>query len=166
MSQENLETVRHIFKTSLDVEIAVEIEQPHDEVWAFVSNAERLPEWLDEFEAVVKESEGPIGKGTVFRYTLSPGHRSATFEIVDWEPGHSLRWDGPPLPWRGGAGRPRGSFKVVATSTGHTRFVSRYQPELTGTMALMRPILRRWLRKQRTADTQRLKELLESGRDE
>jgi hypothetical protein len=102
----------------------------------------------------------------VFRYTLSPGDRSATFEIVDWEPGHSFRWDGPPLPWRGGAARPRGSFKVVATSTGHTRFVSRYQPELTGTMALMRPILRRWLRKQRTADTQRLKELLESGRDE
>ena len=43
--------------------------------------------------------------------------------------------------------------------------MSRYQPELTGTLALMRPILKRWLRRQRTADTKRLKQLLESGRD-
>ena len=42
--------------------------------------------------------------------------------------------------------------------------MSRYQPELTGTLALMRPILKRWLRKQRTADTERLKQLLESNR--
>ncbi len=166
MSRENVETVRHIFKTSLDVEIAVEIERPSEEVWAFVSNAERLPEWLEEFEAVVKESDGPVGKGTIFRYTLSPGHRSATVEVVDWQPGSRFAWDGPPLRSRGGGARPRGSFELTATGERRTRFVSRYQPELTGTMALMRPILRRWLRKQRTADTQRLKELLESGRDE
>ena len=62
-----------MLRTSLDEEIAVEIERPSEEVWAFVTNFERLPEWLDEFEAVVKESDGPMSRGTVFRYTLSPG---------------------------------------------------------------------------------------------
>src|SRR5919198_258806 len=110
-----------MFRTSVDVEIAVEIERSRDEVWAFVSNFERLPEWLEEFEAVVKESEGPIGKGTVFRYTLSPGPRSATFEIVEWDPGRRFAWDGPPLPWRGGASRPRGFFEVIPTGERRTR---------------------------------------------
>jgi uncharacterized protein YndB with AHSA1/START domain len=152
-----------VITTSLDVEIVVEIERPAADVWAFVSNAERLPEWLDEFEAVVKESDGPVGNGTVFRYTVSPGHRSATFEVVDWQPGRRFAWDGPPLPWHGGGARPRGSFEVVPSGEGRTRFLSRYQPELTGTMALMRPYLGRWLRKQRETDTGRLKQLLEAA---
>jgi uncharacterized protein YndB with AHSA1/START domain len=155
-----------MFKTSVDVGFDVEIDRPVAEVWDFVSDVERLPEWLDEFERVKKESEGPVSKGTVFRYTLTPGHRSATLQIVEWEPGRRFAWDGPPLPWRGGAARPRGFFEVTATGEGSTRFVSRYQPELTGAMALMRPILSRWLREQRTADTERLKQLLESGRDQ
>lgn len=155
-----------MFRTSLDEEIVIEIERPSAEVWAFVSNAERLPEWLEEFEAVVKESAGPIGRGTVFRYTLAPGHRSATIEVIDWQPGYRFAWDGPPLRSLGGGARPRGFFEVAATNERRTRFVSRYQPELTGTLALMRPILRRWLRRQRTADTERLKQLLEFGRDD
>src|SRR5688572_18520196 len=122
-----------MFRTSLDEEIAVEIERPSSEVWAFVSNAENLPAWLGEFEAVVKESAGPIGRGTVFRYTLAPGHRSATIEVVDWQPEHRFAWDGPPLRSLGGGARPRGFFEVTATDERRTRFVSRYQPELTGT---------------------------------
>jgi uncharacterized protein YndB with AHSA1/START domain len=151
-----------VLTTSLDVEIDVEIERLPADVWAFVSNAERLPEWLDEFESVVKESDGPVGKGTEFHYTVSPGHRSGTFELIEWQPGQRFAWDGPPLPWRGGAARPRGSFEVIASGAGRTHLVSRYQPELTGTMALLRPVLKRWLRRQRQADTGRLKQLLES----
>jgi uncharacterized protein YndB with AHSA1/START domain len=133
-----------MFRTSLDEEIAIEIERPSEEVWAFVSNAERLPEWLEEFEAVVKESDGPVGRGTVFRYTLSPGHRSARFEVVDWQPGRRFAWDGPPLRSRGGGFRPCGFFELAAVDERRTRFVSRYQPELTGTLALTRPIIKRW----------------------
>ncbi len=155
-----------MFRASLDEEIAVEIERPCEDVWAFVSDAELLPEWLEEFESVVKESDAPVGRGTVFRYTLSPGHRSATIEIVDWQPRRRFAWDGPPLRSRGGGFRPRGFCEVAAIGESRTRLVSRYQPELTGPLALMRPILKRWLRKQRTADTERLKQLLESNRGE
>jgi uncharacterized protein YndB with AHSA1/START domain len=151
--------------TSLDEEIAIEIERPPEEVWAFVSNFELLPEWLEEFEAIVKESDGPVGRGTIFRYTLSPGSRSAALEVVDWQPGRRVAWDGPPLRSRGGGARPRGYHEVTAAGGGRSRLLSRYQPQLTGTLALLRPAIKRWLRRQRAADARRLKQLLESGRD-
>jgi hypothetical protein len=60
-----------------------------------------------------------------------------------------------------GGARPRGSFEVVELASARYRFVSRYQPELSGGLVLLSPMLVRWLRRQRTADTQRLKDLLE-----
>lgn len=154
-----------MFATSVDVEISVEVERPPEVVWAFVSDAERWPEWLDEFEGVVPESDGPVGKGSVFRYTVLPGHRSATIEIVEWVPGRRFAWDGPPLPWRGGSARPRGFMEVAKAGEDRTRLMSRFQPELFGTMALMRPYLRRWLSRRRTKDAEHLKQLLESPAD-
>jgi hypothetical protein len=59
-----------VLTASLDVEIAVSIERPPADVWPFVSDAERLPGWPDEFEAVVKESNGPVGRGTVSRIRI------------------------------------------------------------------------------------------------
>jgi len=151
-------------KTSIAVEVEVDIARPPEDVWAFVSDAERLPEWLEEFHTVVKESPGPPGRGSVFRYTLEPGDRTSTLRYVEWEPGRRLAWDGPPLRSRGGGARPRGSFEVAAAGGSQTRFVSRYQPELSGTLALLAPLIRRWLRKQRPVDNRRLKALLEGRR--
>jgi uncharacterized protein YndB with AHSA1/START domain len=150
--------------TSLDVEIREEIERPLADVWAMVSDATRLPQWLEEFEHVVQESEGPVGKGTVFRYTLSPGpgERSAPLEWVDWQPERRLAWDGPPLRSFLGGARPRGSFELSALGPTKTLFISRYQPQLTGLLVFMRPLVARFLKRQRTTDTQRLKRILEA----
>ena len=130
-----------------------------------VSDLTRLPEWLGEFVQVVQETDGQVGEGTVFRYTLAPGpgERSGVLQIVAWEPGHRLAWDGPPLISRLGGARPRGWLEVTEPAAGPTRFVSRYEPELTGFLTLLRPYLVRWLRRQRSADTQRLKGILERG---
>jgi uncharacterized protein YndB with AHSA1/START domain len=149
---------------TIEVKIEVLIARASEDVWAFVSDFERLPEWLEEFRTVVKLSEGPVAEGTVFRYTIEPGQRSSTLQIVEWEPGRRLAWDGPPLKWHGGAGRPRGYFEVTDAGEGHTRFLSCYQPVLTGTMALLAPVMKRWLRKQRLTDSARLKTLLETSR--
>lgn len=158
-----LSSERNVRKTSISVEIEIKIERPAEEVWAFVSDLTRLPEWLGEFVTVVNESAGPVGTGSIFRYTVQPGRRSATLELVEWQPGRRLAWDGPPLPWVGGAGRPRGSFEVQPLDERTTRFLSRYEPELSGTMTPLRPYMRRWLHKQRVSDTERLKRLLEAA---
>ena len=149
-------------RTSVEVIVEVEIERPPPTVWSFVTDTERLPEWLGEFESAHEESEGPRGVGTVVHYTLKPGHRSGTFDIVEWDPPRRLAWDGPPLRWAGGGARPRGSHTLAETAEGHTSLVSRYQPELTGTQVLLGPYLKRWLRRQRRADMQTLKAALEA----
>jgi len=149
-------------RTTIEVTVVVEIARPRLAVWSFISDVERAHEWLTEFKSARTESEGPIGVGTVVRYTLEPGHRSGTYEIVEWDPGHRLAWDGPPLAWAGGAARPRGSFEVVDAGEGRTLFTSRYQPELSGTQVMLRPYLKRWLRRRRVTDTQVLKAMLEA----
>ena len=72
-------------------------------VWSFITDAERLPEWFGEFEAAHEESDIPAGVGTVVRYTVAPGHRSGTFETVEWDPPRRVAWDGPALRWQAAA---------------------------------------------------------------
>lgn len=149
-------------RTSIEVIVEVEIERRPEAVWSFLADIERISEWIGEFDATSKESDGPIGLGTVVRYTIQPGGRSGTWEIVEWNPPRRMAWDGPPLPWLGGGGRPRGSHALAEAGEGRTLLVTRYQPELSGTLVLLRPYLKRWLRRQRQTDAQTLKALLEA----
>ena len=73
-------------RTSLNVEVGIDIERPPAEVWAMVSDFTRLPEWLGEFEEVACEGDTPGGKGAVFRYRLGPGpgEREGLVELVEW----------------------------------------------------------------------------------
>jgi uncharacterized protein YndB with AHSA1/START domain len=146
----------------IEVEVEVQIGRAREDVWAFVSDPQHLPKWLEEFREVAKQSDGPVGEGTVFGYTIDPGGRSATMRLLEFEPGRRMAWDGPPLKWYGGAAAPRGYFEVTDAGQERTRLVCCFAPVLTGTMALLAPYMKRWLRKQRTTDAARLKELLEN----
>ena len=146
---------------TIEVQVETVIERAPEAVWAFVSDFERLPEWLEEFQAVVKETDGPVGEGTVFRYTIDPGNRSGTLRLVEWVAGTRLAWDGPALAMRVGTGRPRGFCEVSGAGRGRSRLVTTYRPELQGVAVLLAPLTKRWLRKQRQTDAERLKSLLE-----
>jgi uncharacterized protein YndB with AHSA1/START domain len=147
---------------TVDVTVEIEIARPPSDVWAFVMDTNRLPDWLEEFESAGRVSDGPIGVGTVIEYTLQPGHRSGTYEIVEWVPERRMAWDGPPLRWAGGGARPRGSFELREAGAG-TLFVGRFQPELTGTQVLLKPYLTWWLRRQRREGFKTLRTLVEEG---
>src|SRR4051794_24616336 len=131
---------------TVEVRIDTVIARPAADVWAVVSDFERLPEWLDEFQVVTQEAAGPPAEGAVFRYVIDPWARRGTVALTGWIPGKRLAWDGPPLGMTMGAARPRGSFEVVDAGDGGSRFVSIYRPELHGTAVLLAPILTRWLR--------------------
>jgi uncharacterized membrane protein len=146
---------------TIEVRLEAVIARPPEEVWAFASDMERLPEWIGEFRAVTKQSEGPSAEGSVFRYTIDPGGRSGTLQLTEWTAGKRAAWDGPPLAMSLGAARPRGFVEVLDAGRGRTRIVTCYRPELQGAAALLAPVLRRWLRKQRRADGERLRTLLE-----
>jgi hypothetical protein len=109
-----------VLRTSVSADFEIEIERPVADVWAFVSDLTRLPLCLDEFEEVVNESDRPLGKGSVLRYTVQPGPRSAKLELAEWEPGRRLAWDGPPFPGLAAEpGRAAGLRCRQSTSTEH-----------------------------------------------
>jgi uncharacterized protein YndB with AHSA1/START domain len=149
-------------RTSIEVTVEVEIERPRSAAWSYISDTRWIPEWVGEFKEARELSDGPTGVGTVVRYTLE-GERSGTWEIVEWDPPRRVAWDGPPLPWAGGGARPRGSHTLTEAGESRTRLVSRYEPELSGTLILMWPYLKLWLRRQRQKDAQTLKSILENG---
>ena len=147
-------------RTSIEVSVAVEIGRPVEAVWSYLTDTPRMPEWISEFEEAHEETDRPTGVGTVVRYALE-GNRSGTWEVVEWAPPHRYAWDGPPLPWAGGGARPRGSHTLTEAGEGRTLLVTRYEPELIGTLVLLRPYLWWWLRRQRPKDAQVLKAALE-----
>jgi uncharacterized protein YndB with AHSA1/START domain len=148
-------------KRDIEAIVEIEVEAPRADVWAFVSDPERLPEWFEEFESARQESPGAHRAGSVIRYTLKRPPRSGTFETVEWEAGSRLAWDGPPLAWAGGAARPRGSFELADAGEGRTWFTGRFRPELSGMQALLSPYLKRWLRRHRQESARRMKALVE-----
>ena len=150
-------------KTAIEVSVGIDIARPRAAVWEFLADPARMPEWLDEFVSSELTSDGPPGVGSVVRYTITPGPRTGTFELIEWDPPRRLAWDGPPLRSMGGAARPRGHFELTEAGEGETRLVATYRPELQGVLVLLRPYLARWLRRQRRADAEKLRALLEAA---
>ena len=134
-------------KTSIEVVVEVEIGRPRAEVWTYLSDAERLPDWLGEFTAARELSQGPTGVGTVVSYTVE-GDRSGTYEIVEWDPPSRSAWDGPPAPVGRRRAPPHGSHTLTDVGDGRTLLVTR-STRLIGTLVFLRPYLKRWVRHQR-----------------
>lgn len=151
-------------RTSVDVEAAIDIARPRAEVWAVLADADRLPDWLGDFQAAECVGEQRSGVGTTVRFELSSG-LVTTMEFLEWVDGERLVFEGAPqpLPLPGGRLIPHGAHELSDAAGGGTRLVSHYRPELTGTAVVARPYVSSWLRKHRQRDAERLKELVEAG---
>jgi uncharacterized protein YndB with AHSA1/START domain len=148
-------------RTTVEATVEIDIARPREVVWAFVTDPARSPDWIDEFVESHQVSEGDPGVGAVLSYTIEPGPRTGTMEVTEWDPPRRMAFEGPPLRSMGGAGRPRGSFELTERPDG-THLVCTFRPELLGVLVLLRPYMRRWLRRQRTADALKLKAILEA----
>jgi uncharacterized protein YndB with AHSA1/START domain len=148
-------------RATVEARVEVDIARPREVVWGFVTDPAHSPDWLDEFVESHQVSEGEPRVGSVVSYTIKPGPRTGTMELTEWDPPRRMAFEGPPLPMMGGTGRPRGSFDLTEHTEG-THLVCTFQPELAGLPVLLKPYLRRWLRRQRTADAANLKAILES----
>ena len=151
---------------AIKVETEIEIARPPEEVFEYLADGEKLSEWMRDFESVEKDSDGPIGKGTKYRYRLSRPDKVSTFEYVEYEPGRLAAWAGPPVKTGPGGLAPRGRLELEPSGEG-TRVRAVFEPEPHGFMKAMQPVVTYTLRKDSTRDLERLKEILEGGgRDE
>jgi uncharacterized protein YndB with AHSA1/START domain len=97
-------------------ENTVTIIRPVEDVFAYLAEAEHLPQWNYAIEQTWKVSPGPVGLGTVYRQTRTlPTRSQEDFEIVIFQPPGQLALEGTFGPFRA-----RTSYQLESASDGTT----------------------------------------------
>jgi uncharacterized membrane protein len=139
---------------------SVEIARSPEDVFAYLDDLARHPEWQDQLESVRVVTDGATHVGTRALETRRLGRRrmSSTYEITEHDPPRIFAFralDGPV--------RPVGRGTVEPVGEGRSRLSVELDLEGHGFGKLLVPLARRQAAKQVPKDQQRLKELLESG---
>ena len=141
---------------------SVEIARRPEDVFAYLDDLARHPEWQDTLVRVEVETEGPTRVGTRARETrkVGPREQTSTYEITEHDPPRGFAFralDGPI--------RPVGRGIVESLDDGNRSRVT-VELDLVGhglLGKLVRPLALRQARKEVPRNHQRLKELLEGG---
>ena len=143
----------------IDFTIETEIDRPAADVFAYVTDPERLATWQTTTVSAELEGDGPLGLGSRLREVHRAGGRNleSVVEVTEYEPDRAFALhvvEGVPIDAHIG---------LLPTAGGTlVRFRAHGQP--TGALRLAEPLLRRTLKRQFAEHCTTLKEILESGR--
>jgi len=139
---------------------SIEIERPQAEVFEYIDQIDKQPEWQQSLTAARLLSEGPVGVGTRYVETrkVPGGPRDMTYELTEYDPPNKSSWRGVDGPVRA-----VGSVTVEALGESRSRVTVAFDLEGHGIIGkLVAPIARSQAGKQVPTDHQKLKEILES----
>jgi len=138
---------------------SVEIARNPADVFAYIADFPRHPEWQEGLVSVTVETEGPSRLGTrvVHRRKLGPQTVSTTSEITAYDPPHVLGFRGIDGPIRAA-----GSQRVEPVGDG-SRVLFEMELEGYGFGKLMLPMARRQAARQVAASHEKLKRILEGA---
>ena len=141
-----------------NIRIAVVINRPVEDVFAFLTDPEKAVEWSSALVESTKTSEGPVGVGTTGRQVIKfLGRRiESDWELTEFEPNTkiSLKSTSGPIASTGTS-----TFESVE---GGTRVTVEGDAELGGFFRLAEPLVARMAQRQFNADYANLKDLLEA----
>src|SRR6266480_2875278 len=138
----------------------VEIDRPQAEVFAYLNELDRHPEWQEDLIGSKVVSEGPVGVGARATDTrkVPGGPREMTYEVTEHDPPRKSSWrviNGPV--------RSIGTVRVDPLDDGSRSRVSvEFDLKGHGIGVLIAPFARMQARKQVPKDQAQLKEILES----
>jgi uncharacterized protein YndB with AHSA1/START domain len=138
------------------VEISLHINRPVAEVFKYMNDPTKMPEWNSTIEEATP-SETPVKVGTRIRSRLRMLGRKieGTYEVVELEPNKRVvNKSDEPFPWK--------AIMTFQAENGGTRLVSAAEGELGGFFKLSEPIFARIMKKQLQAQYETAKELLEA----
>jgi uncharacterized protein YndB with AHSA1/START domain len=145
----------------IHTEAEITIDRPRSEVFEFLAQGERLPEYIDEFESVNHEEPGQPAQGHVYSYKMKRG-AEGTFEWAEFQPHDKLAWSGPRVKQGPGSMRPVGHWQLSDEGSG-TRVKLVMEPEPGGLFKLMAPLMKMGMSKGNERGLQNLKRILENG---
>lgn len=139
----------------------IEIGRSPQEVFTYVSDMGRHPEWQDKLLAASVETEGPTRVGTRVKQTrrVGRGTRTFTLEVTEHDPPNRLAFRG-----LDGPVRPQGRITLEPLEGGQrTRYSAQLDFEGHGPGLLLAPLVRRDARKQLPDSLKQLKKKLEGS---
>ena len=147
---------------AIHTEAETTINRPRSEVFEFLAHAERLPEYIEDFETVVHEEPGEPARGHVYSYRMRRGGVEGTFEWKEFEPHDKLAWSGPAAKSGPGSMRPTGYWELSDEGAGtHVKLVM--EPEPGGLFKLMAPLMKPGMTRGNARALANLKDKLENG---
>jgi uncharacterized protein YndB with AHSA1/START domain len=141
----------------VSVEIPVNIDRPVEEVYAYLSDVARIPEWNSMVDEVVP-SDTPLRVGSTahIKMRLIGRRIEATLEILELEPNRRIVVrTGEPI-------SVTDTYSFEALGEGRSRLTYSSVGETKGFFKLADPIVGRIVKKQLTAQLETMKELLEA----
>ena len=143
------------------VEAEISVGRPRTEVYSYLLQGERLPEYMADFETVEKVSPGEPRTGTEYRYRMGRGAQGS-FVWTKLVPNSHLAWRGPAVKAGLGSMQPAGWWDL-SDSAGETRVQLVMAPEPGGLLKLLAPFMAAAMRKSNEQALARLKERLEQA---
>ncbi|MGA7172332.1 MAG: SRPBCC family protein [Candidatus Dormiibacterota bacterium] len=140
-----------------EFEIASVIDRPPDEVFAYLVNVERYPDWNGNISSAKKTSEGPVGTGSTLEFVGKMLGRGFESSVVVTEYAANQRF---------ATKTTSGPFYIeidykLEPADGKTALTYAVRGESKGFFKLAEPIIVRVTRKQFEADAESLKALVE-----
>ena len=147
---------------AIHTEAETTIRRPRGEVFDFLSHAEHLPDYVDDFASVAHEEPGAPARGHVYSYKMKRGGVEGTFEWTEFQPGEKLAWAGPRVKSGPGSMRPTGFWELSDDDGGtHVKLVM--EPEPGGLFKLMAPFMKPSMAKGNVRALEKLKMQLEAN---
>lgn len=142
------------------VEKQIDVARPPAQVFAFLDDIQQTPKWLQRCTHIEQTTPGPKAVGTRLRYSYQDQGRSGTMEgvVSEYEKDRRLAmaFTDPMMDVRVG-------FRVEP-APGGSRIVHEVEIEPRNFVAkMMTPMISSMTRKQIDSDTEKLKQMLESG---
>jgi uncharacterized protein YndB with AHSA1/START domain len=141
---------------------SIEISRRPEEVFSYVTDPSRLPEWQESVVSVRRKESGPItvGSRAVMTRRIGRRERAMTAELVELNPPRSWAVRGVDGPVRGNV---KGTIEPLEDG-GRSRVTIELDFEGHGIGKLLVPlVVRRQAQKEVPRNQQKLKERLESG---
>jgi uncharacterized membrane protein len=145
------------------VEAEIAVGRPRPEVFDYLKDAARLPEYMTEFASVEQVSEGQPRVGTEYRYRMARGQAEGSFEWTKLVPSAHLAWAGPAVKAGPGTMQPAGWWDLSDGPAGSTVVKLVMAPSPGGLFKMLAPFMAAGMRKSNEQALQSLKERLEGA---
>ncbi|MBM3179253.1 MAG: hypothetical protein FJZ86_02755 [Chloroflexi bacterium] len=144
----------------MKTEHSVVIHRPVEEVFAYLSNFENMPNHEQFVVDAKKVTDGAIGVGTQFKVIgkLLIWRPAAILQMTGWESGRRFAFKSLSSPF------PVETQYIFEPAAGGTRLTIIDDTHLGGLLRLFEPLLKRYMQRRFSADMKNVKHFLESGR--